>query len=396
MAKNKNNPPKRRLAKDSFSALVQRINKELKSLEFLLRSNTLISYWRVGRYISEALLENKGRAGYGEHFYERLARRTPVSSRTLERTVQFYQAYPIPTDLSELGWSHFLYLLTIKDQSKRKLLEKKAISEGWNSEELLKHIKALRQKEIQPKADLRQRRISSGLKPLAEIPQLSFTRGKLNCYRLLEPELLPSGRESELLIDLGFRMRREFPESKALGLEAGDCIRLGTGSNSSTSVSPGTGLALNSKTSLNIEKISATLEELFTYVACVQKIIDADTLWALIDAGFGRLIQQKLRLRGIDCPELSTPEGQRAKRFVQERLKNLDFIIIKTYKDTVDKYDRYLVDLFYPPQKVWRTGPPLTLRRTGLKDEKDPQKVLEEGIFLNQELLDKGLARHFA
>ena len=90
------------------------------------------------------------------------------------------------------------------------------------------------------------------------------------------------------------------------------------------------------------------------------------------------LIRQKLRLRGIDCPELSTAEGQRAKRFVQERLKGLDFIIIKTYKDRVDKYDRYLVDLFYS------------------RDEKDPQKILKEGIFLNQELLDKGLARHFA
>jgi len=354
----------RKLTKtNGYTALVGKIRKELEGLELLIKRETVLRYWRVGKYISEHLLESKQRADYGDHFYEVLAQDTGRHKATLNRAVQFYRTYPIDARVRQLSWRSYLALLTVKDDTKRKQLEKKAAQEGWKSEELIKRIKDLRQKE-------------EGFQPSAEIPQLAFTRGRLNSYRLLESELLPSGQESGLLIDLGFQMRRECSESESLGLKASDCIKV----------------IQKAKTN-SFEKISITTEQLFTYRATVKKIIDGDTLWALIDCGFGRLIRQKLRLRGIDCPELSTAEGQRAKRFVQERFKNLDFIIIKTYKDRVDKYDRYLVDLFYPPLKSWRAGSPLNLRRAGSKDEDDLQKVLEEGTFLNQELLDKGLAK---
>ena len=350
---------------NGYKVLVSKIRQELEGLELLIKRETVLRYWRVGRYISEHLLENKNRAGYGEHLIEDLAEDVDRDKTLLDRAHKLYRLYPISAPGHQLSWSHYRSLLVIQDKSERKRLERLAIARDWDSKELAKYIKSQKQEEV-------------GFQPSAEIPQLAVTEGRLHSYRLLGSELLPSGQESEILIDLGFRMRREFPESKALGLKAGDCIRLGTSLLSISSLSlkeTGTPLSTNSKASLSIEKISATLEELFTYVACVQKIIDGDTLWTLIDCGFGRLIRQKLRLRGIDCPELSTKEGQRAKRFVQEGLKGLDFIVIKTYKDRVDKYDRYLVDLFY------------------LRDEKDPQKVLEEGTFLNQELLDKGLAR---
>ncbi|MBL7131232.1 MAG: thermonuclease family protein [Candidatus Omnitrophica bacterium] len=338
----------KKLAKtDGYKILVSKIREELGGLELLIKRETVLRYWRVGKYISQHLLENKERAGYGDHLYERLSLDTERDKATLWRMTQFHRTFPILAHGRELNWRSYRALLTVKDDTKRRQLERKAAQEDWKSEQLIKHIKDLRQKE-------------EGFKPLVEIPQLAFTRGRLNSYRLLEPELLPTGQQSSLLIDLGFQMRREFSESESLGLKvkAGECIKV----------------VQKGKTN-SFEKISIPEEELFTYRAAVKKIIDGDTLWALIDCGFGRLIRQKLRLRGIDCPELSTTEGQRAKRFVQEKLKNLDFIIIKTYKDTVDKYDRYLSDLFYS------------------RDEKDPQKVLEEGTFLNQELLDKGLAK---
>ena len=71
---------------------------------------------------------------------------------------------------------------------------------------------------------------------------------------------------------------------------------------------------------------------------------------------------EKLRLRGIDTPELKTPEGEKAKVFVQEILKKAKIIMIKTYRK--DKYDRYLADIFVGSKK----------------------------IFLNQKLLDEKLA----
>lgn len=63
---------------------------------------------------------------------------------------------------------------------------------------------------------------------------------------------------------------------------------------------------------------------------------------------------------------------RRAYQYVVERLKSVKFIIVKTRKS--GKYGRYLADIYYLP------------------GENDPQKVAQKGIFLNQELLDKGLA----
>ena len=81
---------------------------------------------------------------------------------------------------------------------------------------------------------------------------------------------------------------------------------------------------------------------------------------------------------------MDTDEGQRAKRFVEARLKDCDFIIVKTYKDRSDKFDRYLADIFYVAKGDARAGGPI--------EQSDPSLVAREGKFLNQELLDERLA----
>ena len=74
----------------------------------------------------------------------------------------------------------------------------------------------------------------------------------------------------------------------------------------------------------------------------------------------------------IDCPELNTKKGQQATQFVEEQLRDCEFIIVKTYKD--DKYARPLADIFFNQK------------------EDSEQQATSNGIFLNQLLLDKGLA----
>ncbi|MBL7198394.1 MAG: thermonuclease family protein [Candidatus Omnitrophica bacterium] len=339
---------------DGYKTLVSKIRTELDGLEFLIKQQTVLRYWRVGKYISEHLLENKERASYGDRLYERLSRDVGRNINTLERVVRFYRLYPISAPGQKLSWSHYRSLLAIEDQSERKRLERLAIVHDWDSKELSKYIKSLRQK-------------GSQLQKPKIIPQLTFTCGRLNTYRLLKSKNLPPGQKSELLIDCGFQIWREFAQIKKLGLQEGDRVEV---------IKQGSSYSLN--------KVSIPEDELFTYLAYIDRIIDGDTLRALIDCGFEFVIRQKLRLRGIDCPELSTPEGQRAKRFVQKQLNNLDFIIVKTYKDRTEKYGRYLADIFYLPAS--------RLRQAALKNEKNQQRILEEGIFLNQELLDKGLA----
>ena len=92
-----------------------------------------------------------------------------------------------------------------------------------------------------------------------------------------------------------------------------------------------------------------------------------------------------MRLRHINAPEVDSLKGQKAKAFVVDRLKNAR-VVIKTY--STDIYDRYLVDVFYLP------GPasPAVGRPAGLKGKIDYAKVASEGILLNQELVDHGLA----
>jgi endonuclease YncB( thermonuclease family) len=110
----------------------------------------------------------------------------------------------------------------------------------------------------------------------------------------------------------------------------------------------------------------------YTYPARVESVIDGDTIWAVIDCGFETFVREKLRFRGIDTPELGTPEGDKARRYVARVLRACPCIVIQTHK--VDKYARYLADIFYLP------------------GEKRPDRIVSQGHFLNQELLDKRLA----
>ena len=84
---------------------------------------------------------------------------------------------------------------------------------------------------------------------------------------------------------------------------------------------------------------------------------------------------QKLRLRGIDTPELSRRAGGRAKQFVCERMYAVDFVVISTAR--AGKFGRYIADVFYLP------------------GEPDPQVVLRKGVFLNRELLKERLATRY-
>jgi len=140
-------------------------------------------------------------------------------------------------------------------------------------------------------------------------------------------------------------------------------------------------------------------QRLYTYSAKVLKVLDADTFWLNIDVGFSTAMEHKVRLRGINCPEKGTKKGDQAKEFVSNELmpgprKAADLkaakpqadsgtnssvsepaepiVIIRSYKS--EKFGRYLVDLWY------------------LKGETDKERILSEGRFLNQVLLDKGLA----
>jgi micrococcal nuclease len=111
---------------------------------------------------------------------------------------------------------------------------------------------------------------------------------------------------------------------------------------------------------------------LHVYKARVLRVVDADTLLVDVDLGFQVHKEQRVRLASVDCPEGRTPEGLEATAYVQDRLASVEFVVVATVK--VDLYGRYVAHVFYLP------------------GEKDKRLVAVDGRYLNQELVDRGLA----
>ncbi len=92
------------------------------------------------------------------------------------------------------------------------------------------------------------------------------------------------------------------------------------------------------------EAISADDSRLYTYRDDLVEVIDGDTFWVDIYYGFRMVGQQKLRLRAIDTPKLSTSAGVRFREVVVEMLAPVSFVVLTTSR--TDKYDWYLADVF--------------------------------------------------
>ena len=91
---------------------------------------------------------------------------------------------------------------------------------------------------------------------------------------------------------------------------------------------------------------------MYQYRAQVKAVIDADTIDVLIDLGFGVHTMQRLRLYGIDAPEMRTEAGKIAKEYVKTILLGADapmWVYIHTFKDRKDKYGRKLAVLYFDP-----------------------------------------------
>lgn len=118
---------------------------------------------------------------------------------------------------------------------------------------------------------------------------------------------------------------------------------------------------------------------LWHYRAIVVRVYDGDTVIAVIDKGFQNLKLEKLRLAGIDAPELrprkagrteeDLEEEKRRARLATERVRELiegKQVVIQTKK--TGKFGRWLADIYLPD---------------------DPTRTV------NQLLLDEGLAAEY-
>lgn len=300
----------------AYKRLLTQVKKVLIEGQARIERERVRTYWKTGRIIHADILKNKLRAEYGSEVVQRLAQDIGVEVSTLQRCVKFAKTYPrlpIVGARPQFTWTHYRKFITITDDKKRAQLEKAAAKSQWTTKELSERIKD-EKSPLAPHHSEISRNLSQG--NLSNITNLSNLRnlikpppiGTLYTYTTFE-SLKVFAKSGAVMIDCGFDVwvqanPKDFPPAR-------------------------------------VQKVSD-----YTYRAYIEKVIDGDTLWVNIDLGFNTFTRQKLRLNGIDAPELNTTAGARAKAFVQKALRGVETVTIVTSKS--DKYDRYLADLFIP------------------------------------------------
>lgn len=91
---------------------------------------------------------------------------------------------------------------------------------------------------------------------------------------------------------------------------------------------------------------------MYRYEARLIRWVDGDTADLDVDLGFHLSHAIRVRLFGVDCPELHTPEGKSALAFVLGIVPVGSAVEIVTVKDRTEKYGRYLASIYRDGESV--------------------------------------------
>jgi len=336
------------LSNSFYQTILKKIKEEIvrgkRTIEESYRKEVLQTHWNIGEILEKPFAGKFENSSERARMIERLAKDLGRPVSFFYDLSKFYRFYPTVPQTS-LSWSHYSNLIRVDDEARRREFEEKAIQESLSAQKLYQLIFMGKIEDKKAKAPI---------EVLGKPGTLTFVRGKLYRYRCLFRKDITCVK-GQALVDMGFGFLRKIdtPAWKENG-------------------SPIPVSSYKDKNGYYIRRATKHPEYLYTYQATVSRVVDGDTLVLHIDLGFDSWIEQKLRLRGIDAPEMSTVLGMAAKDHVKKISNSVSLVVCKTYKE--DKYGRYLADIFYSCK------------------EKDPQVIAREGIFLNQELVDQGYA----
>lgn len=110
-------------------------------------------YWHIGERINREILGNQ-RAEYGKQIVSTVVTQLQemyggkgFEERTLRRMMQFAQVFPdlriVSPLVSKLSWSHFLIVMTLKDELQREFYLTMAASEHWSKRELQSRVDSM-------------------------------------------------------------------------------------------------------------------------------------------------------------------------------------------------------------------------------------------------------------
>jgi len=89
----------------SYSQLVKAIQTTIATARAAIQKTQAETYWQVGRFIFDYVLNGADRAKYGEHIFEHLEKDLKIEAKTLRDTVRLAREFPIWNARSKLTWS---------------------------------------------------------------------------------------------------------------------------------------------------------------------------------------------------------------------------------------------------------------------------------------------------
>ena len=317
-------------AASTYASLRSAVRKMLREGDEAGTAKRVTRYYRIGDTIVSYVLAHGGRAEYGKETVKRRADDLVVGYQRLYEMLSVRRAYPIFRPAGKLTWAHYVALAGVEDERVRETYETQAAEASWSRRMLRDRIKE------------RMLEAGAGDRTVAPKPR----RGVPYTYRVKEAS------RTRLLLDLGMGAKHALDVAQASSFEPGDVVK-----------------TRHDGSLYGVE--TGEKDKLYTFRAVITRVVDGDTFWAQVDYGFRFYQPWKVRLRGMDAPELPTADGEMAKAWLEERLNAQPFVVMTTTK--VGMYGRYIADVFYGGGR-------------------SAAQVAKRGKYLNGEMVKEGVA----
>ncbi len=317
---------------NNYQDVLSKIQNRIKDAQDVVLRERVVMSWNVGKIINEYLLENDDVVLLKE-LVKKLSLDLSINETVLYKMHSFFKSYPVLPD-DNLNWSHYRVLSGIKDQDRRKYLQEMTIKNSWASNILELEVKKLKD--------------ADKIKDVKTNKRLVPVRGRLFTYPLINN---PTNKEQKF-IDCGFNVFKDVKTD----IEVGTTIK-----------------SVKDADVYSFKEFTTSKRKLNIYKAHLERVVDGDTIRVILDLGFKTYHREILRLKGINAPEKKTSEGKRSTKILEAILKDTPFLVIKTIK--IDIFGRYVADVYFDEGK-----------RKGVS----AQEVADEGVYLNQLLLDEG------